>query len=152
MEEDFTKPYVDDLPAVPVLRKDDYILFYGRGTTKWKAQIRNENFTHTNNPYSVYGYYFRTDGAEVKVPEQIKYDKTTSDMIETFDDYLLHEKELVSINLSGRRLFEKLSQSTQTFNDFGNPETLGTVSYTHLDVYKRQGHTEAGPGCFCFCM
>lgn len=125
LEEDFTKPYVDDLPAVPVLRKDDYILFYGRGTTKWEAQIRNENFTHTNNPYSVYGYYFLTDGAEVKVPEQIKYDRTTSERIETFDDYLLHEKELVSINLSGRRLFEKLSQSAQTFNDFGNPETLG---------------------------
>lgn len=34
---------------------------------------------------------------------------------------------MVSINLSGRRLFEKLSQSTQTFNDFGNPETLGIV-------------------------
>ncbi len=127
LEEDFTKPYVDDLPAVPVLRKDDYILFYGRGTTKWEAQIRNENFTHTNNPYSVYGYYFLTDGAEVKVPEQIKYDKTTSERIETFDDYLLHEKELVSINLSGRRLFEKLSQSAQTFNDIGNPETLGIV-------------------------
>lgn len=127
LEEDFTKPYVDDLPAVPVLRKDDYILFYGRGTTKWEAQIRNENFTHTNNPYSVYGYYFLTDGVEVKVPEQIKYDKTTSERIETFDDYLLHEKELVSINLSGRRLFEKLSQSAQTFNDFGNPETLGIV-------------------------
>lgn len=127
LEEDFTKPYVDDLPAVPVLRKDDYILFYGRGTTKWEAQIRNENFTHTNNPYSVYGYYFLTDGAEVKVPEQIKYDRTTSERIETFDDYLLHEKELVSINLSGRRLFEKLSQSVQTFNDFGNPETLGIV-------------------------
>ena len=47
------------------------LLFYGRGTTKWEAQIRNENFTHTNNPYSVYGYYFLTDGAEVKVPEQI---------------------------------------------------------------------------------
>ena len=127
LDEDFTKPYVDDLPAVPVLRKDDYILFYGRGTTKWEAQIRNENFTHTNNPYSVYGYYFLTDGAEVKVPEQIKYDRTTSERIETFDDYLLHEKELVSINLSGRRLFEKLSQSAQTFNDFGNPETLGIV-------------------------
>ncbi len=127
LEEDFTKPYVDDLPAVPVLRKDDYILFYGRGTTKWEAQIRNENFTHTNNPYSVYGYYFLTDGAEVKVPEQIKYDKTTSERIETFDDYLLHEKELVSINLSGRRLFEKLSQSTQTFNDFENRETWGIV-------------------------
>ena len=150
LEEDFTKPYVDDLPAVPVLRKDDYILFYGRGTTKWEAQIRNENFTHTNNPYSVYGYYFLTDGAEVKVPEQIKYDRTTSERIETFDDYLLHEKELVSINLSGRRLFEKLSQSTQTFNDFGNPDTLGivegeiTLSFAGNKLYNGNTSLQSG--------
>ncbi|WP_233566930.1 hypothetical protein [Parabacteroides sp. AM58-2XD] len=135
LEEDFTKPYVDDLPAVPVLRKDDYILFYGRGTTKWEyKEVKYSNndkkkvFVHTNNPYSEYSYYFLTDGAEVKVPEQIKSsDKTSSERIETFDDYLLHEKELVSINLSGRRLFEKLSKTGQVFNDFGDPDALGII-------------------------
>ena len=70
LEEDFTKPYVDDLPAVRSAERDDYIL-YGRGTTKWEAQIRNENFTHTNNPYSVWILIFLTDGAEVKVPSRL---------------------------------------------------------------------------------
>ena len=135
LEEDFTKPYVDDLPAVPVLRKDDYILFYGRGTTKWEyKEVKYTNkdkkkvFVHTNNPYSEYSYYFLTDGAEVKVPEQIKSSgKTSSERIETFDDYLLHEKDLVSINFSGRQLFEKLSKTGQVFNDFGDPEVLGII-------------------------
>lgn len=129
LEEDFKNPYIDDLPAVPVLRKDDYILFYGRGTTKWKPVTGTINhFTHTNNPYSLYGYYFLTDEAETKIPEQVKNsDKSSSRRIETFDDYLLHEKDQVSINLSGRRLFEKLSLSTQVFKDFGNPEALGIV-------------------------
>lgn len=134
LEEDFTKPYVDDLPAVPVLKEDGYLLFYGRGTTKWKqATTNNDNeafnhFIHINNPYSLYGYYFLTDGAEAKVPVQIKSsDKFASRRIQTFDDHLLHEKDLTSVNLSGRRLFEKLSQYSQTFKDFGNPEILGIV-------------------------
>lgn len=121
LEEDFTKPYVDDLPAVPVLKEDGYLLFYGRGTTKWKqATTNNDNeafnhFIHINNPYSLYGYYFLTDGAEAKVPVQIKSsDKSASRRIQTFDDHLLHEKDLTSVNLSGRRLFEKLSQHSQT--------------------------------------
>lgn len=129
LEEDFTKPYVDDLPAVPVLKKDEYILFYGRGTTKWEYSGGKLNhFVHTNNPYSLYGYYFLTDGAESKIPEQIKSsDKSTSQRIETFDDHLLYEKDWVSINLSGRQLFEKLSKTGQVFNGFGDPVALGII-------------------------
>ena len=78
LEEDFTKPYVDDLPAVPVLRKDDYILFYGRGTTKWDSQLRNANCTHTSNPSAVYGYYCLTGGGGVSGPAKIKYDRPAS--------------------------------------------------------------------------
>lgn len=133
LDEDFRKPYVDDLPAVPVLRKDDYILFYGRGTTKWEAgkgsgAASSGHFIHTNNPYSTYAYYFLTDAAEMKVAEQCKSsDKKASQRIETFDDHLLHEKDLISINHSGRRLFEMLSQPAQIFKDFGDPEKLGIV-------------------------
>ena len=52
LEEDFTKPYVDDLPAVPVLRKDNYILFYGRGTTKWEykeVSYRKDSLVHSES-------------------------------------------------------------------------------------------------------
>lgn len=133
LDEDFQKPYVDDLPAVPVVTKDDYILFYGRGTTKWEAAKGSSaaspgNFIHTNNPYSTYAYYFLTDAAQMKVAElSNSSDKTASQRIETFDDHLLHEKDLISINYSGRRLFEMLSQPAQVFKDFGDPAKLGIV-------------------------
>lgn len=124
LEEDFSKPYIDDLPPVPVIKKDDYILFYGRGTTKW--EYSDQTFVHTNNPYSLYGYYFLTDEAEAKVADIIPATHKEAGLrIETFDDCLLHEKDIASLNQSGRKLYEKLSKTSQVFNDFGDPEGLG---------------------------
>ena len=113
LDEDFSKPYIDDLPAVPVLRKDGYLLFYGRGTRKWEykneqytGQTGRKTFVHTNNPYSEYGYYFLTSSQNVKEMETIKSEsKDAVEVFDTFDDYLLHEKDLVSLNTSGRELF-----------------------------------------------
>ena len=53
--EDFSQPYIDDLPATPVWRGDDYILFYGRGPIRWDYNVSTGVFEHTNNPYSLYG-------------------------------------------------------------------------------------------------
>ncbi|MCD8270950.1 MAG: hypothetical protein LUD46_22705 [Parabacteroides sp.] len=135
LEEDFTLPYVDDLPAVPVLRKDDYILFYGRGTTKWKYREvsysyldKLHTFIHTNNPYSEHDYYYLTDGVNPIDPEVIRrMPKTTGLRIETFDDHLLHEKDLMSINKSGRKLYERIVGKSQVFKDLGDPNALGVV-------------------------
>lgn len=136
LEEDFSKPYVDDLPAVPVLRKDDYLLFYGRGTTKWEYKAMRYNnqedplktFVHTNNPYSEQGYYFLTDGANPANPEVVKeLLKSTSLRITIFDDHLLHEKDLASINKSGRKLYEPFLGNSKVFKDLGDPKDLGVV-------------------------
>lgn len=114
LDEDFSKPHIDDLPAVPVLRKDGYLLFYGRGTRKWEykneqyttGQSGRKTFVHTNNPYSEYGYYFLTSSQNVKEMETLKSEsKDAVEGFDTFDDYLLHEKDLVSLNTSGRDLF-----------------------------------------------
>lgn len=120
LEEDFSKPYVDDLPAVPVLRKDDYLLFYGRGTTKWEFKTmrysdgrERQTFVHTNNPYSDLGYYFLTSSQNVKEMETVKSEPKDGVIeLNTFDDYLLHEKDLVSLNKSGRELFGESLMST----------------------------------------
>lgn len=66
-----------------------------------------ETFIHTNNPYSEYGYYFLTDEVNPTNPEVIRgLLKSSGLRITTFDDYLLHEKDLSSINNSGRKLYE----------------------------------------------
>ena len=65
-----------------------------------------QTFVHTNNPYSDLGYYFLTSSQNVKEMETVKSEPKDGVIeLNTFDDYLLHEKDLVSLNKSGRELF-----------------------------------------------
>lgn len=117
LDEDFSKTYVDDLPEVAVWRNADYLLFYGKGPRKWEYSASNGTFTHTNNPYSNYGYYFVT---EKEVPGRIMEKASAAGgatlQVTTFDDYILHEEELVSVNNSGRELYGEAFDSAQPRN------------------------------------
>lgn len=105
LPEDFSNPYIDDVPAVPVWRGDDYLLFYGCGVVKWEYDQNSGSFIHTNNPYSDYGYYFLTDATDTRQMESVASTSGASMQISTYDDYLLHERDLVSVNNSGRELY-----------------------------------------------
>ena len=111
LDEDFTKPYIDDLPVIPVWHGDGYLLFYGKGCRKWEYSAFEKRFVHTNNPYSEYGCYFLTDDIPVKKMERMSSIKGEAKLqITEFDEYLLHETERVSPNKSGRKLYgENLS-------------------------------------------
>ncbi|MDR2621145.1 MAG: type IX secretion system sortase PorU [Dysgonamonadaceae bacterium] len=133
LNEDFKKPYIDDLPEVSVyinkgsdgvFNSGDYLLFYGRGTVKWSYNSKNDAFEHENNPYSTYGSYFLTEGEsgpkEMKtIPSVSDYDVTLS----VFDDYALHERDLTTIAKTGRELFGEsfVSQSTRQQFSFSVP-------------------------------
>lgn len=112
LDEDFSNPYIDDIPAVPVWRGDDYLLFYGCGVINWTYDKSTESFVHTNNPYSNYGYYFLTDATGTKEMESVASAAGASLKVTTFDDYRLHEKDLVSVNNSGRELFGEAMDMT----------------------------------------
>mgnify|MGYP000238930439 FL=1 len=112
LDEDFSNPYIDDIPAVPVWRGDDYLLFYGCGVINWAYDKSTESFVHTNNPYSNYGYYFLTDATGTKEMESVASAAGASLKVTTFDDYRLHEKDLVSVNNSGRELFGEAMDMT----------------------------------------
>jgi hypothetical protein len=115
LDEDFTRPYVDDLPEVSVfLNKGndgvfgpgDYLLFYGRGVRKWAYNKTNDVFEHENNPYSLYGSYFLTESETgPKEMSVIPYVSSANTTLTTFDDYALHEKDTIAITKSGRELF-----------------------------------------------
>ena len=52
----------DDLTEIPSFRKSDgTMLFYSCGTTLWTRKNSTSAYTHRNNPYSNYIYYFLTD-------------------------------------------------------------------------------------------
>lgn len=121
LDEDFSTTYVDDLPATPVWRGDDYLLFYGRGPIKWEYDSSTKTFVHTNNPYSSYGYYFVTNATETSDMTTVEQGTGAVIRITTFDDYMLHEQDLVSVSQSGRELFGEDFSSAQ-------PRTISTFS------------------------
>ena len=103
MEEDFKKAvYMDDVPSVAVWRGNDYILFHGKGPIKWTADAGRRTFTHENNSYSTRGYYFVTDATETNEVKSVQSTGNASVQINTYDDYMLHEKDETSITKPGR--------------------------------------------------
>ena len=103
MEEDFaTAVYLDDVPSIPVWRNNDYLLFYGKGPVKWSYNAQRQLFTHENNAYSTLGYYFVTDATETNEMTSIASSGSGTELIDIFDDYVLHERELTSITTPGR--------------------------------------------------
>lgn len=107
LDEKILNNTIDDLPPVAVWRGDNYLLFYGKGTVKWEYDdtAKVKMFTHTRNPYSIKGYYFLTDSG---TPQEMQKEVSASGavlQINSYDDYMLHERELESVNTSGKRLF-----------------------------------------------
>lgn len=113
LDEDFSTAYIDDVPEVAVWRNADYLLFYGKGPRKWEYSSSDKSFIHTNNPYSNYGYYFVTEKETAgRTMEKAASADGATLQVTTFDDYVLHEEELVSVNSSGRELYGESFTST----------------------------------------
>ncbi len=112
LDENFATRYIDDVPTIPVWRGNDFLLFYGFGIIDWRYDSESGSFIHTNNPYSNHGYYFLTDATEAKEMESMVATEGATLQITTYDDYLLHEKELVSVNNSGRELYGEAMDMT----------------------------------------
>lgn len=131
LEQNFALSKLDDLPEVAiymnkgadnVFNAGDYILFYGQGPTKWAYDRSKGLFTHTINPYSLYGYYFVTSdaGSGKRIEEQtdnIPANATINNITE-FSDYDVHEKELVNLAQGGREFYGESfnDNSTSTIN------------------------------------
>lgn len=113
LDEDFSTTYIDDVPEVAVWRGADYLLFYGKGPRKWEYSSSDKSFIHTNNPYSNYGYYFVTEKETTgRTMEKAASAAGATLQVTTFDNYVLHEEELVSVNSSGRELYGESFTST----------------------------------------
>ncbi|MCP9610783.1 type IX secretion system sortase PorU [Coprobacter tertius] len=132
LPEDFTKPYIDDLPEIPVYRENNRILFYAQGTEKWT--FGSKGFTFTKNPYSTAGYYFLTqnDSPEIPIETQPANDDASLSTITSYIDYALHKKELINISKSGRNFYGEdfKYNARQTFT-FDIP---GIVPDTDVDI------------------
>jgi hypothetical protein len=62
---------IDDLNEVPLYRKSNSMLFFAEGTVRWTWNTSNKKWTHQNNPYSKYSYYFITEGNDPLLLEKV---------------------------------------------------------------------------------
>ncbi|MDR1809556.1 MAG: C25 family cysteine peptidase, partial [Prevotella sp.] len=123
LDEDFTKPYIDDLPQVAVwmskpraeFGEGDYILFYAKGDIKWTYNPVKEEFTHTQNPYSTDSYYFVTESADGPLlMNQVTAIVSPMLSVSAYTDYYLHEKELINLLKSGREYYGESFQTARS--------------------------------------
>ncbi|MDD2798752.1 MAG: type IX secretion system sortase PorU [Bacteroidales bacterium] len=121
-----------DIPEVPIYKGTNYILFWAQGVISWDNT--GSTFTHTVNPYANYACYFLTDSKGTPTPMEVQPSMSNPDIsLATFDDYSLHEKDLVNVVASGREFygedFSSNNSQTFTFNIDGvtstKPMTLG---------------------------
>ena len=145
LNENFSAPYIDDLPAVAVYRGADYLLFYGKGSVKWaygkepNTLDTNQQFFHENNPYAMHGYYFVTDATPTNDMTTTPADASSAaQQITTFDDYMVHEKDEISVNNSGRELFGENFNSNLTQNfTFQTPGITGDPGWITIRFISR---------------
>lgn len=147
LPESFLEPYIDDLPQLAihmekgsdgVFGKGDYILFYAQGPIKWKYNNSTKCFEHEVNTYSFYGYYFVTsDFPTQKLIQTSKpLEPTTNEVITSFTDYYLYEKDEVNLLNSGRVfLGDQFNQSQLTRNYSINvPNIIANEAVIQLSV------------------
>ena len=81
----------DDLTEIPLYRREDgTLLFYSCGTTRWtRSSLSSSEFTHVNNPYSRYIYYFVTEQAET-APLRIKAREIDDDALTSTSTFTCH--------------------------------------------------------------
>lgn len=102
-----------------ILNSNDYVLFYGMASTKFKYNNSDGLFHHELHRYSDTTYYFiNVDLGMGKRVNDISHQQASSSLTEThlvtsYDDYVYHEKENINFIKSGRNSFgEFFDQST----------------------------------------
>lgn len=101
----------DDLVEVPLYKGKNGLLFYARGPVSWDNPKYNYSVggyvsRHKVNNYSLYGYYFLTEGDNPLTFSDDIYEGTTSVRDTTFMEQVLYERDEFAWYTGGRRLFD----------------------------------------------
>lgn len=81
----------------------DYFLFYANGPIEWLKDSVNQQFKHRTNLYADKSYYFISfnSGAGLRINNASSATGATT-TVTTYNEYALHEKELVNLGLFGK--------------------------------------------------
>lgn len=126
----------DDMMEIPVYRKSNgTILFYSCGTTEWKKSSSGKYFTHKNNPYSSYIYYFLTESDAAPATFSTEDGTaTTSTVQDTYLAHSIYEDDAFSFLNAGRTFFEKYDYADGASKTYRIPLDNTTKGDVILDV------------------
>ena len=109
------KDYPSDLQEIPIFmqmanqrefRSGDYILFYAQGPAVWKYNKENQTFEHSIHLWDNQASYFITSKAGGKrITTETPPATTATHTVTTFDERQFYEKELISLQRSGRHWY-----------------------------------------------
>jgi hypothetical protein len=120
-----------------VFNKNDYVLFYGQGTTVWKYNNSSIRYEHYINQYSDTSYYFLTVNANTdtpkRIPSQISSSNPTVSTSE-FDDYAYYEKDYYNLIRSGSKWFGDIFDAKVSYDYTFNFPNLVTISPLKLRI------------------
>jgi hypothetical protein len=131
----------DDLTEIPLWRRGDgSLLFYSHGTTQWtRISTVLARFTHKNNPYSNYVYYFLTEGTpatfQTESPTTTPTHQTT-----TFPEHTLIDNDEFSFINAGRTFFEEYAFAANSNRTY----TLNTPGITDGSLYLYVQYASTG--------
>ncbi len=107
----------DDLQEIPLYRRGDgTLLFYSCGTVQW-TRTSDTEFTHQNNPYSQYVYYFLTEGSPAAMQTETPASTPTHNAT-TFPERTVIDNDAYSVINSGRTMFESYIFNYNSSNSY----------------------------------
>ncbi|MCH5175109.1 MAG: type IX secretion system sortase PorU [Prevotellaceae bacterium] len=153
----------DDLTEIPSFRKSDgTMLFYSCGTTLWTRKNSTSAYTHRNNPYSNYIYYFLTDSgtpaqmtskgtrslsehrqtAHRCVDERcidvaingVSFTRASTAEQSTYYAHSLHEEDAYSFLNAGRTFFENYDYASGNSKTYNIPFDNASCGDIIIDV------------------
>lgn len=96
----------DDLVEVPTIAGQGGRLFWAEGTRSHKYNAHAKAWTHTNNHYSAYSYYFVTEGDGNTEVEEQKAETPATIVRTTVPHFAVLDEDKESWYEGGRRLFD----------------------------------------------
>lgn len=101
-----------------VFNQQDYILFYGQSAHAWKYTPGSPAFEHIHNIYDDLNYYFLTadKGFGKRIAEQPSTNLPATNIITTFNDYQVYERNSTNLMKSGRQWYGEVFDAILTRN------------------------------------
>lgn len=125
---------IDDLAKLPVIRRDDAILFYAQGTTIWEYNAAYDIYDFTQNEQDEYSYYFITDSTTPsEEPATVDYSSEEAAItLDTYEDRACHELHSFNFLLSGKEFFGE--EFTTTNSSLSLPFSLDARATKDTEV------------------